>query len=200
MPSGTSDWQIRFYVKSLMPLAPSGLSVVSGWRSEPRSARSLLVAAIRLRRFGLDILSTAIGVFLVMETLNICILYFYPNSRIGNGVGVFKAYDVSRSYPEVHTLVNYLVNWVAGTKLIFVALLIVILATGGTTTKLFAVVALILSILSFFWRLFPAIRKMDSDGWITPKGYSRTLGVMIACFVGGFAAALAIYLVINVGA
>ena len=139
----------------------------------------------------MDILSTAIAVFLVMETLNICILYFYPNSRIGNGVGVFKAYDVSRSYPEVHTLVNYLVNWVAGTKLIFVALLIVILATGGTTTKLFAVVALILSILSFFWRLFPIIKSLDKAGHITPSGYSRTLGIMIACFIGVFALALA---------
>lgn len=148
----------------------------------------------------MDILSIAVAVFLVMETLNIFVLYVYPNSRMGNGVGVFKAYDESRSYPEVHALVNYLVNWVAGTKLIFVALLIVILATGGATTKLLAVVALILSILSFFWRLFPAIRKMDDDGWIAPKGYSRTLGMMIACFVGGFVAALAVYLILNVGA
>ena len=145
----------------------------------------------------MDILSIAITVFLVMETLNICILYFYPDSRMGNGVGVFRAYEESKSHPEAHALINYLVNWVAGTKLIFVALLIVILATGNATTKLLAVVALILSILSFFWRLFPAIRKMDSDGWIEPKGYSRTLGVMIACFVAGFAAALAVFLVLN---
>jgi len=79
----------------------------------------------------LDILSIAIVVFLVMETLNICVLYFYPNSRMGNGVGVFRAYGESKSHPEVHALINYLVNWVAGT---------------------------------------------NSDGWITPKGYSRTLG------------------------
>lgn len=147
----------------------------------------------------MDILSAAIVVFLVMETLNICVLYFYPNSLMGNGVGVFNAYEESKSHPEVHALINYLVNWVAGTKLIFVMLLVVILATGSATTKLFAVVSLILSILSFFWRLFPAIRKMDSDGWITPKGYSRTLGVMIACFIGGFAAALVAFLVLNVG-
>ncbi|MCU0522354.1 MAG: hypothetical protein MUF84_16870 [Anaerolineae bacterium] len=145
----------------------------------------------------MDILSIAVAVFVVMETLNICVLYGHPNSCVGNGVGVFKAYEASRSDPEVHALVNYLVNWVAGTKLIFVALLVVILATGSATTKLLAVVALIPSILSFFWRLFPAIRKMDRDGWITPKGYSRTLGAMIACFVGGLATALAIALSLN---
>lgn len=147
----------------------------------------------------MDVLSIAVTVFVVLETLNICVLYGYPGSRIGNGVGVFRAYEASRSDPEVHALVTYLVNWVAGTKLIFVALLIVILATGSATTKLLAVVALILSILSFYWRLFPAIRRMDRDGWITPKGYSRTLGAMIASFVGGLATALAIYLALNGG-
>jgi hypothetical protein len=147
----------------------------------------------------MDILSFAIVVFVVVETLNICVLYFSPGSRMGNGVGVFKAYEESKSHPQNYALTNYLVNWVAGTKLIFVALLIVVLATGSATTKLFAVVALIFSILSFFWRLFPAIRKMDDDGWIAPRGYSRTLGVMIACFVGGFAAALALSLVLNGG-
>ncbi|MBN2556722.1 MAG: hypothetical protein JXA97_12350 [Anaerolineales bacterium] len=147
----------------------------------------------------MDILSIAIIFFLVMETLNIGILYFYPNSRMGNGVGVFKAYDESKRQPEVHALVSYLVNWVAGTKLIFVALLIVILATGDSTTKLLVVAALILSILSFYWRLFPAIREMDAHGWVIPAGYSRTLGIMIACFVGGFALALVIHLFLNAG-
>ena len=147
----------------------------------------------------MDILSIAIIFFLVMETLNICILYFYPNSRMGNGVGVFKAYDESKRQPEVHALVNYLVNWVAGTKLIFVALLIVILATGDSTTKLLVVAALILSILSFYWRLFPAIREMDEHGWVNPRGYARTLGIMIACFVGGFALALVVHLLLNAG-
>jgi hypothetical protein len=149
---------------------------------------------------SVDILSIAIMVFLVLETLNIGVLYFAPGSRVGNGVGVFEAYEESKAHPKVHALVNYLVNWVAGTKLIFVALLIVVLATGSATTRLFAVIALVFSILSFFWRLFPAIRKMDDAGWIVPGGYSRTLGVMIACFVGGFAAALVLYLALNAGA
>jgi len=140
----------------------------------------------------MDILSAAIIVFVVIESLNIGILYLRPGSRLGNGLGVFNAYGKSEADPETHELVRYLVNWVAGTKLIFVALLLVILVTGSQTTKTWAVVALILSILSFFWRLFPAIVRLDRANQITPKGYSRTLGVMIACFVGGFVAALVV--------
>jgi hypothetical protein len=148
----------------------------------------------------LDILSIALVLFLVLETLNIAILYFNPGSRLGNGLGVFDAYAESKSDPKVHALVNYLVNWVAGAKLIFVALLIVILATGDATTRLFALAALIISTLSFYWRLFPAIRTMDGAGWITPKGYSRTLGLMIAGFVAGFASAIVVHLLLYRGA
>jgi len=143
----------------------------------------------------MDILSVAIIAFVVMETVNVGVLYFYPGSRRANGMGVFNAYERSKLDPEARELVTYLVNWVAGTKLIFVALLIVILLTGSPATKAWAVVALILSILSFFWRLSPAIARMDKDGQVTPRGYSRTLGVMIACFVGGLAAALMVFLV-----
>ena len=88
----------------------------------------------------------------------------------------------------------------AGTKLIFVALLVVIVVTGSAVTKAYAVVALILSILSFFWRLFPAIARLDRDDQITPRGYSRTLGIMIAGFVGGLAAALVVFVAIGAGA
>ena len=146
------------------------------------------------------ILSVAIVVFVVVEVLNVFTLYFAPGTRIGNGVGVFDAYEESKAYPEIHAFIDYLVNWVAGTKLIFIALLIVILATGSETTKLLAVVALILSVLSFYWRLFPSIKKMDRAGQITPAGYSKTLGIMITSFVGGFAVAVIVYFVLNSGA
>jgi hypothetical protein len=139
-----------------------------------------------------DILSAAIIAFVVLETFNIGMLYFRPGSRLGNGVGVFNAYRKADADPETGELVRYLVNWVAGTKLIFVTLLIVILVTGSDATRTYAVVALIISILSFFWRLFPAIARLDREDQITPKGYSGTLGSMIGCFVGGFAAALAV--------
>jgi hypothetical protein len=135
-------------------------------------------------------LSIAIVVFVVLESLNIATLYFQPGSKLGNGVGVFNAFEASKADPPVHELVRYLINWVAGTKLIFVGLLIVIVATGSAETKLAAVLVLIASILSFFWRLFPALRRLDRDGQLTPKGYSKTLGLMIGCFVAGFAAAV----------
>lgn len=147
----------------------------------------------------MDILGAAIIVFAAIETLNIGILYVRPGSRLGNGMGVFNAYRKSEADPETRELVRYLVNWVAGTKLIFVALLLVIVVTGSQATKTWAVVALILSILSFFWRLYPAIVRLDRDGQITPSGYSRTLGIMIASFIGGLAAALAVSVALGSG-
>ena len=47
-----------------------------------------------------------------------------------NSVGVSKAWDKSKQDPEVHDVVRYLLDWVAGTRLIFLALLVVILLTA----------------------------------------------------------------------
>ena len=85
----------------------------------------------------------------------------------------------------------------AGTKLIFIALLIVIVVMGSDAMKLASIAALILSILTFYWRLYPAIRRMDAAGEITPKRYSKTLGIMIASIVGVFAAAIVLFLVLS---
>ncbi len=145
----------------------------------------------------MNILSIAIIVFLVLETSNVIMLYFTPGTRRGNGLGVFDAYEKSKKDPEVHALVKYLINWVAGTKIIFIALLIVILITGDNTTKLLSVGALILTILSYFWRLHPAIKTMDHQGLITPKGYSKTLGIMIIGFMATFILAMIVYLLIG---
>ena len=138
----------------------------------------------------MTILTIAIIVFIVLESLNVLTLYFNPGSQKGNGLGVFTAWEKSKGDPEMHQFVRYLAYWVAGTKLIFIALLIVILLTAGEITKTLTVVALIASISSCFWRLFPIIKSLDNNGHITPPGYSRTLGIMIAGFVGLFAAAL----------
>jgi hypothetical protein len=145
----------------------------------------------------MTILTIAIIAFLVLETLNVLMLYFTPGTRRGNGLGVFNAYEKSKADAEVHALVKYLINWVAGTKLIFIALLIVILITGNNTTKLFSVAALILTICTFFWRLYPAIKTMDSKDQISPKGYSKTLGWMILVFLIVFAVAMIISLLRN---
>ena len=139
----------------------------------------------------MSVLSIAIGIFILLESLNILTLYFNPGTQMGNGVGVFNAWEQSKADPQMHQFVQYLVYWVAGTKLIFVALLLVILFTTDESTKLLTVVALIASISSFFWRLFPIIKSLDKADQITPPGYSRTLGLLIAGFIGLFAAALA---------
>ena len=53
--------------------------------------------------------------FLILEASNIVVLYFRPDARFANGVGVFKAWEKSKQDPELHDFVSYLVNWVAGT-------------------------------------------------------------------------------------
>ena len=121
--------------------------------------------------------------FLLLEATNVIVLYLFPNSTYANSVGIFKAWEKSKSDPEIHNFVNYLVNWVAGTKLIFIALLIVILIMADSDTLIVAGAALVISIASFFWRLFPLICKMDMEGQIEPKNYSKTLGWMIRVFI-----------------
>jgi len=129
-------------------------------------------------------------IFLVLELSNVGTLYFFPESKYSNGVGVFNAWEKSKKDPEIHRLVQYLMYWVAGTKLIFIALLIVILLTGDIVTQWFASLAMVLSIASFYWKLFPLIRSMDADDQITPKNYSKTLGLMIGVFIVMFVLAL----------
>lgn len=124
--------------------------------------------------------------FLFLETTNVFALYFFPDSKLANSVGTFKAWEKSKGDPEIHAFVKYLVNWVAGAKIIFILLLIVILFTADDQTLLYTGVALSISIASFFWRLFPLIRGMDRKDQIEPKNYSVTLGVMISVLVGMF--------------
>lgn len=143
----------------------------------------------------MDILSLVLIFFIMLELANVLVLYLSPGSRRGNSVGFFKAYEKSKNDPEVYALISYLINWVAGTKLIFIVLLIGIIITGSPESKVFSVIALIFSIMTFFSRLYPGIKQMDKAGQISPKGYSRTLGIMIGCFIGIFAAALILYLV-----
>jgi hypothetical protein len=126
--------------------------------------------------------SISIG-FLILEATNVVALYFFPGSKYANSVGIFKAWEKSKRDPDIHNFVKYLVNWVAGTKLIFIMLLIVILYVADDQTLLFATMALVISIASFFWRLFPLIRKMDREGQINPKNYSGVLGWMIFAFI-----------------
>jgi hypothetical protein len=124
--------------------------------------------------------------FLILEAANVITLYFFPGSKYANGVGVFKAWEKSKSDPEMHRFIKYLINWVAGTKLIFILLLIVILYTADDESLVLMGMALAISIASFFWRLFLLIREMDRNNEITPKHYSVILGGMIIAFVSVF--------------
>ena len=130
--------------------------------------------------------------FLIMEAANVIALYFFPGSKLTNGVGVFKAWEKSKQDPELHDFAKYLVNWVAGTKLIVILLLVVILLTAREQTLVFTAAVMVVSIASFFWRLFPIIRKMDRNDQIEPKNYSTTLGWMILIFIASFLAAILI--------
>lgn len=145
----------------------------------------------------MTILNTAIIVFVIMESLNVLILYFAPDSKLGNGVAVFNEWEQSKKKDASHLFARYMTFWVAGTKLIFIVLLLVILFTGSEITKFCAILAMILSIATYFWRLHPIIVKLDQMGEITPKGYSKALFFMIAGFLVMFSLAAILYLVIG---
>ena len=121
--------------------------------------------------------------FILLETSNVVALYFKPGSKNANAVGVFSAWETSKRYPEIHDFIKYLVNWVAGTKLIFLLLLGVIVIFGDLELQQWSLIAVAIATLTFFWRLFPLIRKMDRNGQIEPRNYSIILGVMILTFV-----------------
>ncbi|MFI3169619.1 MAG: hypothetical protein R3Y06_06740 [Faecalibacterium sp.] len=141
----------------------------------------------------MNVLDIAIIIFVVMETANICILYFAPDSRLGNGVAVFNAWEDTKKDENTHLFAQYMTCWVAGTKLIFIVLLLVILFTGSELTKMFGVFAMIVSIASYFWKLHPIMKTLDAKGMITPKGYSKALFWMISSFLIMFSGALLLY-------
>jgi hypothetical protein len=70
----------------------------------------------------------------------------------------------------------------------------VVILTGTIITKIFSLVALIFSISTFFWKLYPVIKRIDESGNLSPHGYSKTLGTMIAFFLGFFVTALVAFL------
>lgn len=127
--------------------------------------------------------------FIVLESSNVLALYFAPGSKYANAVGVFSAWEKSKEDPEIHDFVRYLVYWVAGAKLIFLFLLGVITLFGSSDLQRMSLVALSLATVSFYWRLFPLIRKLDRNGQIKPKNYSIVIGGMIAVFILCFALA-----------
>lgn len=140
------------------------------------------------------LLNIALLLFILLELSNVVALYFKPTFKQANAMGVFKNWDKSKENPEIHNIIQYLVYWVAGTKIIFISLLVVVLFFAEEQTKVYSTIALILSMLIFYWKMFPLIRKMDSNNEIIPKGYSKTLGIMIFTFALVLSGALMFFL------
>ena len=138
--------------------------------------------------------------FISLETANILALYFQPSFKYANSVGVFNSWEKSKVDQPMYNFTNYLVKWVAGSKFIFVSLLVVILVLGWENDLLLIVSlgVLIPTTLTFYFKLFPLIRKMDKNDQITPKGYSIGLALMILGFIlafsGAFVYSLIVYL------
>lgn len=133
--------------------------------------------------------------FIVLEFANVLALYGKPDFKFANAVGMFKAWEKSKEDSDMHDFVTYLVNWIAGTKLIFIMLLAVILIFGDDRTQIYALLALILSILTFYWKLYPLIKKMDKNNQVDPKNYSRTLALMILGFIFALSVAFIVSLI-----
>ncbi len=141
----------------------------------------------------MNILEIAIFIFIALELGNVCILYFAPDFRMGNGVAVFKEWENSKEDENTHLFAKYMVNWVAGSKLIFIFLLLVIALLGDELLQFHAVLATIVSIASYFFRLAPIMRDLDSKNMLTPNGYSKTLDLMIISFLVMFSLAAIVW-------
>jgi hypothetical protein len=118
-------------------------------------------------------------VIAVVEVLSVLELYFMQDRCIFNGVAMFKVCVLARKNPDLFGLVRYLVNWVAGIKLIVIGLIVVIVFTAPANTILYVAISMIFTIASFFWRMFPMSRQFDEAGQIEPKGRSKMLGMMV---------------------
>lgn len=143
----------------------------------------------------MGVLDIAILAFILMESANVIILYFFPDFKYGNGIAVFDSWRDSFSDENMNLFAKYMKNWVAGVKLIFILLLLVIMICGSEIVKVWGVVCMILSIATYYAGLHPIIKKLDKNGKITPGGYSKALFGMITGFMLMFALALVIYFV-----
>ena len=144
----------------------------------------------------LMILKAAILIFVVMELSNILVMYFKPNFKYGNSMNTFKQWYKAQEKEPERLFVKYMVNWVANCKLIFLALLVVVVLLGNEIITVCAVMATILSIAIYFVTLHPIIKQLDEMEEIQPKGYSKTLALTIGAFMVMFSGALVLYLIL----
>lgn len=83
----------------------------------------------------MTILDIAILIFVVMELSNVLVMYFKPDFKYANSMAVFKQWAESQQDEKQRLFVKYLVNWVANCKLIFIALLLVVVVFCQRTSK-----------------------------------------------------------------
>ncbi len=138
-------------------------------------------------------LNLPIIIFIVLESLNVLILYFAPDFKYGNAISVFDGWRKAKENENDELFVRYLINWVGNSKLIFIALLLVIVLFASSEAKITTICVLIVTIPMYFVRLHPLIKKLDENGHITPKNYSKTLKITIILFMLMFVACLAGY-------
>ena len=138
----------------------------------------------------MSLIQIVILIFVFLELSNVLMLYFSPGSKNANAVGVFTAWEKSKQYPEIHDFIRYLFYWLAGVKLIFILLLVMLILFADAEIQRFSLMILAVATATFYWRLFPLIRKMDKSGEIKPKNYSIVLGIMIFAFIVIFLVAL----------
>lgn len=144
----------------------------------------------------MNILQVVIIVFVVLESLNIVVLYLKPEMKEGNGIGVFKTLHEIDPDGQVYKLIRYLTNWVANVKLIFVALAITIVIFGDEIVQLHAALALIFSTFMFYITLYPILKKLDDENQLLVQGYSKTLAYTILSFILTFIAGIILYFTI----
>ena len=119
-------------------------------------------------------------VFVIIESLNMLELYFLKDNPMFNGVGIFSGWEKSKADPEVHALVRYLVNWLAGVKMITISLILVLIFMVPESAALLGAVALVITVSSFYWRLCPMLRAADLVGQVSPRGHAKRLSMMVA--------------------
>lgn len=147
----------------------------------------------------MNALQICLLVFVIIETLNMLELYFMQDKCVFNGICLFSGWDKSKEDPEVHRLVRYLLNWLAGMKMLVVGLVLVLIFTAPKQTLLLSAISMVITIGSFYWRMYPMISKADDEGQLKRKGRSRMLGKMVAGLQFSFIITIIIELVAKAG-
>ncbi|MCY3415017.1 MAG: hypothetical protein INQ03_25425 [Candidatus Heimdallarchaeota archaeon] len=139
----------------------------------------------------MNIIEIILLIFVFLELGNVFTLYFNHTTTLANGMGAFKILQEDLD-ENVRDITDYLIYWVAGTKVIFMGLLLVIIFLATPVVQFFAVLVMMITTMLYYYKLHPLIKKMDNKDMIQPKGYSRILGILIAVFILAFIIAAAL--------